>query len=711
MADETKGGSGPGSDPAWGHGDASGEMPTQLGDCRIIREIGRGGMGVVYLAEDVPLHRHVALKVLAPAVASNDWAIARFRTEARAAGRLNHPAIVPVHSFGVDRGVHFIVSDLVEGETLHARLSTTRSGRASELSGKKPPSAPASPEVRPSGSPSESVEELPGVVTLKPDELRVAVEIAATVAEALDHAHEKSIIHRDVKPGNIIIDDEGCPHLTDFGLARDLETDSLTRTGVLAGSFYYMSPEQALAHRVAIDHRTDIFSLGVVLYELLTLRRPFGGRTSQQVLHAVSFHDPRRIRAVSPAVPRDLEVVCLKALEKNPDDRYQTAGALADDLRRFLAGEPVHARPPGILRRVRRFVALHRAVSAAAAAVVTMTVLGAVVVTRLPVSGMSTLIVTADVEDARVEIRKIDLMSRRPMAGLDLGAATVDRMDVEPGFYRIVVSADGVGFSEHTRFLEPDRSYRIDATILPTSEVTVGMIEIAAGPFPFGMDPPAYPSHELRTVECDAFWIDKTEVSNGEYRIFLEETGHPKPEFWGGVYRPEWDHLPAVGVTWDDARAYAEWAGKRLPTELEWERAARGLNGLLYPWGNDPVPTNDIAVLGRPRETTQSHTQDEQAFRDAYAEFAHAVAAVPAGSSDVSPEGLLHVLGNASEWTASPYFRVEDGEPMILPFTMIGKGNHWGFPPDAANLRLIQEMWHLWSQNSLGFRCAKSVSP
>jgi serine/threonine protein kinase/Flp pilus assembly protein TadD len=356
------------------------QTPGQLGDFRILREVGRGGMGVVYEAEQVSLGRRVALKVLPFAATMDPRQLQRFHNEARAAASLDHPHIVHVHAVGCERAVHFYAMQFIEGRTLAAVIADMRSA----------PGGPSGPQEQPttahvSGAVSPGADTAPRAAASTeraPRDrayFRRVAEWGAQAAEALDHAHALGIVHRDVKPANLLVDGRGGLWVTDFGLAHVQSDARLTMTGDLVGTLRYMSPEQALAKRVVIDHRTDVYSLGATLYELLTLEPAFPGQDRQEVLRRIAFEEPRPIRRLEPSVPRELETIVHKALEKAPADRYATAQELAGDLRRFLGDLPIQARPPGWWQRAAKWSRRHKAAvrSAAAALLVVLAVVAA----------------------------------------------------------------------------------------------------------------------------------------------------------------------------------------------------------------------------------------------------------------------------------------------------------------------------------------------
>ena len=349
-----------------------------LGDFRILHEVGRGGMGVVYEAEQLSLRRRVALKVLPFAAVLDSRQLRRFQNEAQAAALLHHPQIVPVYGVGYDRGVHFYAMQLINGPTLADVIRQLRlqAGMDAEQA---VPTVPAPPsiensEARVAAAPAPGkvaevdassgvkAKALPsstaphGILSTSRDHrswsfIRAAVQLGIDVAEAFAFAHQEGVLHRDIKPGNLLLGERGNVWVTDFGLARVESEPALTFTGDLIGTLRYMSPEQALGNRAVIDHRTDIYSLGATLYELLTLQPVFAGEDRQTLLRQVAFEEPQPPRTLERHLPVPLETVLLKSLAKDPHERYATADALAADLRRFLEQKPVLAKRPSLLDR------------------------------------------------------------------------------------------------------------------------------------------------------------------------------------------------------------------------------------------------------------------------------------------------------------------------------------------------------------------------
>lgn len=282
---------------------AAGELPREFGDFELQRELGRGGMGIVYQARQRSLDRTAAVKMILRGQWASAADLARFRSEAESAARLDHPHIVPVYEVGEHDGQPYFVMKYVEGVTLASRLAE----------GPIPP--------------------------------REAAALLAPICDAIHFAHERGILHRDLKPSNILIDVDGRPHVTDFGLAKRVESDAqLTRSGAVLGTPCYMAPEQAAGNRGQLSPASDVYSLGTILYQMLTGRPPFQAATPVDTVLLVLEQDPLPPRLLNPRADRDLEMIALKCLQKPAALRYPTAKALADDLRAYLTDEPISAR-------------------------------------------------------------------------------------------------------------------------------------------------------------------------------------------------------------------------------------------------------------------------------------------------------------------------------------------------------------------------------
>ncbi|MBI4600887.1 MAG: tetratricopeptide repeat protein [Planctomycetes bacterium] len=340
-------------------------LGIQLGDYRILREIGRGGMGIVYEAEQVSLGRRVALKVLPFAAVLDPKHIQRFKNEAHAAAQLHHTNIVPVFYVGCERGVYYYAMQYIEGRSLAAAIEELRklaklAGGASGAAGSLPGLGAGSSDLSPRSR----------------ERFRSIAGLGLQAAQGLAHAHELGVVHRDIKPANLLIDTRGNVWITDFGLARMQGDANLTLSGDILGTLRYMSPEQALGKRAPVDHRTDIYSLGVTLYELLTLEPAVKGRDREEVLRRIAFEDPAPPRRLNRWIPVELETVVLKAMAKSPEARYAAARELADDLTRFLEGKPVQARRPGPIELAARWAGRHRTLVVAACAIAVILISG-----------------------------------------------------------------------------------------------------------------------------------------------------------------------------------------------------------------------------------------------------------------------------------------------------------------------------------------------
>ena len=300
---------------------ADGSVETVFGPYDILGEIARGGMGIVYRARQRSLKRIVALKVMKEGENASEKQIRRFKRETEAAAKLQHPNIVAVHEVGCHEGFHYFTMDLIEGDPLDAIVKR----------GEKMP-------------------------------VERVLQVVMEVAQAIHYAHGKGIIHRDLKPANVLLDTDGHPKVTDFGLAKNIDHKSmLTKTGAVVGTPFYMPPEQARGD-VDIDQRADVYALGVILYELLTLKLPFHGETTMEVYHKILEDEPLPPRRHDSRIDRDVDTIVLKAMEKDLARRYQTAQELAEDIQRYLAGDPIKARPLGpvgrLVKRARKNMAV-----------------------------------------------------------------------------------------------------------------------------------------------------------------------------------------------------------------------------------------------------------------------------------------------------------------------------------------------------------------
>lgn len=587
---------------------------------RIIRLIGKGGAGHVYLAEDTLLRRFVALKVVDHSAASQEdraEVVERFRREARAVARLSHPSVVQVYQTGEKDGLSYIAMEYVEGTTLREWMD----------------------------SHDDSAQEGPS------QRIRVVAKLVSQVADAMDCAHRAGVIHRDIKPSNILIDADGNARLADFGIAQITTEETLQRTGVVMGSCAYMSPEQARVLDIKVDHRTDIFSFGIVLYEAVARQRPFDGETFNDLLRALSDCSPKPLKKMVPGVPSDLAIICHKAIEKEVGDRYPSAAHFFADLMCFLENRPILARPPSYYRRIRGwFHANHNLVLNSIMLVLLLAILGVGYLYQLSTRRqMGELRISSKHAGASVSVERFT-DGKGSVELIDLGTAPTSRY-LSPGLYRVRIKEPN-GVLEASALLEAGAVDEVEVN-LPDAGFLQKLVAIPGGEYELGDGGSSLELSVNRRMGVSPFRISPTEVSNREYREYVLAKQARPPDSWPEPYDPAIDDLPVSGISWDEANLYCRWRGVRLPTPNEWEVAAKGPNGSIYPWGNergDKIQRQEVEAL----------------TLDVYRLFARPVTSDPELDSAL---GLHHMLSNVQEYTEGVAIDRSNG--------VIVKGRSW----------------------------------
>ena len=532
--------------------------------------LGQGGMSAVYLATDQNLQRKVAVKLIHPHLSDDADFLRRFRQEAQAVAQLNHNNIYHVHDFDYDGTHYYMVMEYVRGQTLEQHLARF----------------------------ADSERRLTISSTIK---------VMSQICDAVDYAHRRGMIHRDLKPSNVMIADKGRPILMDFGIAKLLGQRAHTSAGSTVGTAAYMSPEQARSD--AIDHRSDIYALGVILYEMITNQRPFSGETAMSVMYKHVNEPPPRLSEIDPDRPEALETIVQTALAKAPGDRFQTASAMADALRQVTT--------PDQSSEIRSAVA--------------------------PAAALR-----------RPEAVKAKPKRQRRLTWVYVGLAGV------VGLMALAVIAAGAFY-----FLNTD-------DVLPAAD---NMVQVPAGNYQLGQDNASASYASAQTVRLEAFWIDQYEVTNAQYATFLAAEAVERPAGWSESQPPAGrDDHPVSGITFEAAAAYCDWVAKRLPTESEWEAAARGRESRLYPWGDD------AALVELPRGDTY-----------------------PVGNilGNRSSNNVYDMAGNVWEWVVEPYEAIADGEAVL-------RGGQFGLVRDSA-YRLVGNPDSNSFYGTAGIRCAASA--
>jgi serine/threonine-protein kinase len=471
--------------------------------------LGQGGMSAVYKATDPNLRRTVAIKLIHPHLSTDPEFVRRFEQEAAAVAQLRHPNIIQVFDFNHDAEVYYMVLEFVPGETLQSRL------KALHASSQRLPLADVS-------------------------------RIMATICEAVNYAHRRGMVHRDLKPANVMLDLQGQPILMDFGVAKIVGGQQHTATGAILGTVAYMSPEQIKG--AGVDERADIYSLGVMLYEMAAGRPPFEGDSAMTVMFKHVNEPPPDISQFNADAPEALKAVIVKALAKEPGDRFQSCAEMAAALR---AASPA-ARPVPASTFVAESPAATAAPTSAAA--------------RPPASEQSTI--------------------TSPSAAPTVTAVRPARAGLgQRGLLIGVLALAGVGVIGLLLVVAWQLFAGQASGALPEAQ---GMVRISAGVYLVGVNAGSDEYAPLQQVNLTEFWIDRLEVTNAQYAEFVTAKGAAPPTGWQGSAYPAGEaNRPVQGVAWQPAAEYCAWANKRLPAEAEWEVAARGPGSYLFPWGSN----------------------------------------------------------------------------------------------------------------------------
>lgn len=639
------------------------------GRYRLDSLIGRGGMGAVYSATRLLIGDEVAVKILHTEQGGDPHAAERFRREARAAARLKHPNAVSIYDFGVSSdGLQFLVMELVEGKSLR--------------------------EVTRTQGPLDS---------------SLVAEIASQICAALDEAHRQHIVHRDIKPDNIIVNFTPAGlrvKVLDFGIAklRDDTASHLTQTGSVMGTPHYMSPEQCLGEE--LDSRADIYSVGIVVYELLCGRVPFNSPISTAVVVQHVNQPPPSLLGINPTIPAEVEAVVFHALEKSRHARPATAGALAQELviasRRpavQLAGSLGGLEPRVISAQQNWSVdeqTIERKAGDIHPAPMPETLYMASPQLGVPSLGAAAAAAARNTAgNSAIETLRLKRSKALKYGSVALAAIVVALLlglliwRFQPGDKsrkNETTPSGGQATSSDPATVAPVK--RDPVASGNPSTTPQGMVHVKGDRLLMGSSDGDSDSKPPHMVMVNSFYLDANEVTCQDYKKFMDESGHRAPTTWvNGTYPTGAAQLPVTSVSWEDAVAYAEWNKKRLPTEEEWELAARGREGLRYPWGNS--------------------WQAGCANADEEGQARQRLAAV--GSHDcASPFGAKDLIGNAWEWTASDWVpypggrlqRQAKGEKVI-------RGGGWDTPRNIATA-IYRSGW-LGPGDKTGFRCAKDA--
>jgi serine/threonine-protein kinase len=630
----------------------------QIDRYRITERLGMGGMAVVYKAYDTRLERDVALKLIrTEAIPPEQYErlMKRFEREAKSQARFDHKHIVHIYDYGEVDGSPYLVMAFISGGTLKDRLH--------------------------------------GHV-----DWRQAIRWLIPVAEALSYAHQHGIVHRDVKPANILFDEEDQPILTDFGIAKVLETDeaTLTGTGLGVGTPEYMAPEQWQGKTSAA---TDQYALGVVLYELITGRKPYAADTPAAVAILQATEPLSPPSKLVTDIPESVEKVLYKALARNPEDRYENMGEFALALRGLMA-EAETAEPILPQKDTQKQEPTYAPQASSSSEGITRDALDATPVEAMDVAPKNKRGLPKWALWAGIGV--LGLIIIGVVIGLGGNPVTVEKESTESLAILAVETGTATILPGATKTTTPIKT----ASITPTPEPTLGigstminekdgaeMVYVPAGEFTMGSENMEAYSDEApeHTVYLDAYWIYKYEVANTQYRQCIEDGACS-----GDLSQYPENNFPAVYINWNEATDYCAWAGGRLPTEAEWEKAARGEYGRTYPWG-EASPNCSLVQ-----------------YNDCSGEIV-SVGSFPNG---ISPYGALDMAGNVWEWVAdwynANYYQNSPSQNPTGPASgmwRVLRGGSWGNNGDLLRASYRGASYPDGKLNYLGFRCLSSVAP
>ncbi|MBN1362485.1 MAG: protein kinase [Sedimentisphaerales bacterium] len=722
------------------------EPNLQLGDFRLERRLGSGGMGVVYQAMQISLNRPVALKVLPSGLGRDVSAVERFHREARAAAKLRHRNIVTIYAEGIENTVCYFAMELIEGRPLDQLIAELRMVR--KASAEPNHAAPAQTPCVDRPECSISTPEIPDVLA----DCRcgrvyfdTVARLISEVADALQYAHERGIVHRDVKPSNLMLARDGRLILLDFGIARVCQEGGMTMTGSFVGTPRYMSPEQVSSECRAVGQACDIYSLGVTLYELLTLEPLFDGRTRDQVIAQILSKEPLRPRLIDRRIPADLETICLKAIEKEPGRRYTTAGEFAEDLRRYLDGHVIKARPPGMGDRLVKLVRRRKVATALVMGiVVTLAFAGSIAwkhyTTRWAQQDAMVLIdelverneyfaAMAVAEKAARYLPDDPLLEIRwPSLSREYNVETdPPGADVYIGEYSAAASKWkylGRAPLRDVRVPFGPCRWRVEKPgFVPTEGVRTNELSTAqaasgrpSGGFlrftlqPIGQCPPDMvcvgPAqldqkmlfHGERTVpSAPAFLIDRREVTNRQFRDFVVRGGYESPEFWEHEFIEN-----GKAISWPEAmKRFHDQTGQ--PGPATWKRGTYLRGQGDYPVGG--ISWYEAAAYARFRDkhlptifhwTLAARADDVPSQITRLSNFSDDPARV-GRYRGMGKHGLYDAAGNAREWC----FNAIEGQPE----TRCLLGGAWGEDDYAFVNGSTRSPWDRDEAN--GLRCVR----